>query len=60
MYSARRELPFESLRIFDGVERSVLKKRVSEAIPSFDTCPPEEDSTFDILRFCGSLLNPEP
>jgi hypothetical protein len=31
-------------------------KRLSEAIPSFDTCPPPEDSIFDIQRFSGSLL----
>jgi hypothetical protein len=65
MYSARRELPFESLRIFDGVERSILIKRASEAIPSFDIRHLSAGGGFDILRFdtaelvagCGSLLN---
>ncbi len=41
----------------EGMYRVYFKKSLSEAKPPFDTCPPEEDSTFDILRFCGSLLS---
>ena len=28
-----------------------IKKRQSEAIPYFETCPPPVDSIFEILRF---------
>jgi hypothetical protein len=33
-----------------------FKKRVSEAIPSFDTCPPEEDSIRRGGIFFGSAV----
>jgi hypothetical protein len=54
LYTARRELPFESLRIFDGVERSILIKSLSEAIPSFDI------RHSSVLRFAFNVSHEVP
>jgi hypothetical protein len=47
-----------------NIERRIMYsvyiyKRLSEAIPSFDTCPPPEDSIFDtaeLVAGCGSAV----